>query len=168
MKGGLVPLFAIEQNISVIGIANYDNTSGALEDLIDINNYKQPTNFEEFTKVAQKLITNKNERKELAHILKDNKLNKTDFDKGLSLILENNYSPVSKVKPVIVDDDILLNSYIELCANLNADLLIERIIYLKQIFSIKERIFLLIKITFIKGLKIKTRLINIARLLLIK
>ena len=38
LKGGLVPLFAIEQNIPVIGISNFKNWSGSLEKILGIEN----------------------------------------------------------------------------------------------------------------------------------
>jgi hypothetical protein len=87
LKGGLTPLFAIEQKVPVLGV--YDNlgVSGSLEDLLQISNYKQPTSFYKFQKEAKNLIESSEARKKLSLIQSKTPLTKTNFDKNMNTIL---------------------------------------------------------------------------------
>jgi len=170
LKGGLTPLFAIEQNIPAIGIANFSNWSGSLEQILGIANYIQPQNIDEFKTEANKLIKSKTEREKLSSILKKNRLNKADFEQGLSDILNNNFEKVKikKVDKLELNDDETLLSYLNLVDDLKNDLLITKIITLKKHFSFLERISIMIGLLFRKNLSIRVKLVNFARLTLLK
>jgi glycosyltransferase involved in cell wall biosynthesis len=152
LKGGLTPLFAIEQDIPVLGIANFKNWSGSLEQILGISGYTQPQSIREFKIEAKKLIKNITEREKLAVILKKNKLNKVDFYKGLKDIFNNNYENLTvKVSNKFeLDNEEILLSYLNLAENLKYDLLTIKFITLKNTLSMFEKIILIFRITLYK------------------
>ena len=170
LRGGLTPLFAIEQNIPVIGISNFKNWSGSLEQTLGITGYTQPQSISEFKIEAAKLIESKTEREKLSDILKKNKLNKIDFNKGLTEILNDNYESlcVKTANKLELNDEETLLSYLKLVDSLKNDLLLTRIAVLKNYFSLTERIILMFKLLFNKKLRIRVKLLNIARLLYLR
>jgi len=107
VKGGLTVLMATQQKIPAIGISTYNNPSGALEDLLEIENYKQPKNYEEFKIESNKLINDNNYRVDLAEKLNENKYNKTDFEIALNQLINGIYEiikPKNMLKLKLIDD----------------------------------------------------------------
>jgi len=141
MKGGLTPLFAIEQKIPCIGIASYNNFSGSLEELLGIDNYTQPTNFAEFKQEATKLIRNREYRVELAKLLSKNKCNKIDFENSLKLIFSKNYKPLRPlvIKPLQLDFENYLNGYLALKHSTYEELMRQKLFILKSSLSLLSR-----------------------------
>lgn len=116
MKGGLTPLFATEQKIPIVGISTYDNSSGSLEELLNITGYNQPCNFEEFKIEANRLIKDKNYRIWLGNHLSQNHYNKKDFEVSLQKILDNNVNDLipTTILPLKLNDDAYLQEYLNL------------------------------------------------------
>lgn len=148
IKGGLTPLFAIEQDIPVIGISCSNNSSGSLEGLLQIKNYSQPKSMSEFKEQAFKLIKSKKERTSLSKVLKNNRLRKIFFDEELSNILNNNpkNSIVKKVKNLYLDDNKELLNYLNLNSKLLIDLETTKIKLLKLNLSIFRALYILFKL----------------------
>lgn len=136
MKGGLTPLFATEQHIPAIGIANYDNCSGSLEELLDIDGYTQPINFLEFKAEANNLIRETIYRKYLGEILSINRYNRKDFDAALIKVMAYDLDSLRPriIKALKLNDDVYLNEYLNL-----ADSTVENTMYLK-LFILKSSI----------------------------
>ena len=116
MKGGLTPLFATEQKIPVIGISSSSTISGSLEEFLDIEGYKQPSNFKEFKAEATRLIKDAEYRKELGHILSNNRFNKKDFKNALSNVFKNNWEALrpTNIKKLQLSDEENLKQYLGL------------------------------------------------------
>lgn len=139
LKGGLVMLYATNLKKPVIGIANYNNASGSIEDFISINNYKQPTNIEDFKEEANKLIKYEAYRSELGDKLSNNNFNKSSFTKYMTYIMENNniMCEPKYIKKIKINDTEYLSYYINMQDNVSLKLALDNIniIGFKQSFK---------------------------------
>ena len=142
LKGGLTPLFAIEQNIPCVGIATFDNASGSLEEFFGVKDYKQPTNFDEFKKEATKLIQSETYRKELALLLSKNRCNKADFENSLKMVLNENIEKLipKTVYPLKLNDENYLDEYLSLPESNLEELMCSKLFILKDSLPFYSRL----------------------------
>lgn len=145
LKGGLTPLFAIEQNIPVIGIASYDNCSGSLEELLNIEDYQQPVNFTEFKAEANKLITDPEYRKIIAHLQSNNPCNKNDFESSLSKVLKECLDDIKPkhIKKLELNDEAYLKEYLNLNDSTIQNLMRMKLFTINSSLSLGSRLKLL-------------------------
>ncbi|MFZ4739766.1 MAG: hypothetical protein ACOYLE_01220 [Bacteroidales bacterium] len=101
-KGGLSMLYAIEQKIPVIGISTQYNSSGSIQDFLEIKEYKEPANFDEFKSLANKLIKSSSFRDTIADKLIENKYKKEYFTNSMDNLFK------SKFKLIQIEDNINL------------------------------------------------------------
>lgn len=141
LKGGLTMMFAIEQNIPVIGIGNNRNASGCIEDWFDLTNYKEPLCFDEFFDEADSLIKNSIFRKKNVLKFAGNKFNKQDFERELTAILEGNdrREPTWVNETLPLDDEYFLNEYLWE-PNSEISYLKSKLFILRNYQSLKDRI----------------------------
>ena len=142
LKGGLTPLFATEQKIPCVGISTSDNASGSLEELLNIDTYKQPTNLEAFKAEATRLIQSVTYRRELGLLLSKNKCNKDDFENALKQVINNDFKSLKpkNIKPLLLNDENNLNEYLNLSSSTYEELMRHKLFVLKSSLSYKERI----------------------------
>lgn len=145
-KGGLTPLFATEQKIPVVGISSYDNCSGSLEELLNIEGYRQPANFTEFKAEASKLITDSKYRLSLGSLLSNNKNNKKDFEIALKKVINDNLEDLKpkKIKHLKLNEEANLQEYINLSESTIENLMYAKLFILKSSLPLFNRIKLLI------------------------
>lgn len=145
LKGGLVPLFATEQKIPVVGIATYDNFSGSLEELLDIEDYKQPTNFSEFKDEATRLIRDSDYRNHLGYLLSKNRCNKRDFDNAIMKILNDDFESLKpkSIKPLKLNDDAYLQEYLNLPDATYENLMRQKLFIMKSSLPLFKRLKIL-------------------------
>jgi glycosyltransferase involved in cell wall biosynthesis len=164
LKGGLTPLFATEQKIPVVGITSYSNYSGSLEEFLDINEYKQPANFEAFKTEATKLIQDEKYRKWLGDHLSKNRFNKNDFNASLKKIFDNN---IGNLKPkhilkLRLNDDEYLQEYLSLAESTVENLMRDKLFLMKSSLPLFSRIKLMcpaLKASGAKGIYGKFRVV---------
>lgn len=146
MKGGLTPLFATEQKIPVVGIASYDNISGSLEEMLNIEGYKQPANFNEFKAEASLLINNPEYRIKLGNLLSNNACNKKDFESALVKVLNEDLTTLHPkvVKPLRLNDEANLQEYLNLKDSTIENQLRIKLFTIKSSLPISSRLKLMI------------------------
>lgn len=145
MKGGLTPLFATEQKIPVVGIATNDNYSGSLEELLDIDGYKQPTNFDEFYKEAKMLIKNEEYRKWLGEHLSNNNYNKKEFENRIKKIFDNDLEVLKPktILPLNLNDVAYLQEYLNLNSSIKENVLRNKLFIMKGYLPFMQRLSIL-------------------------
>ncbi|MFZ4400958.1 MAG: hypothetical protein ACOYO1_13055 [Bacteroidales bacterium] len=157
-KGGLVMLFAISQNIPVVGITKADSSSGSIQDFLNIHDYTEPTNLDEFYIKAAELIQSNEERNKLAKILSENQLNYNSFTEKLDLLMKDNieilHPDISDYK-LLLDDAIYLDEYLNLPAADLSTLYHDKLFLIKNQLAVKERISL--SIYLLKNTKINLK-----------
>lgn len=115
LKGGLTPLFAINQNIPIVGISCTHDFSGTTEDFFGVRGYKSPRNFDEFYKEATKLIIDEHYRKIVVELVSKNRYNKESFNQGLEQIIDGDkFCSIDKEYLFNLDDDKMLSDYMKL------------------------------------------------------
>lgn len=150
VKGGLTVLMATEQKIPAIGISTYNNPSGALEDLLEIENYKQPKNFEEFKIETNKLIKDKKFRQELGIMLFNNHFNKKEFEESVNGLLNNcKITRKLNVLPLYLNDDAYLKEYLNKSVSTLGNLLYSKWFIVGGYMTTIERVSSLMKIIMI-------------------
>ena len=144
-KGGLTPLFAIETGIPVLGIANFDNASGSLEDFLGIPDYKQPCTFKEFKEQATLLINSAEKRKSLEAVQQNNFFKKRYFTKGLtSIIKKMNNKKELPILALTINMEYYLNEYLNLPFANIATFQLKKLEALCKVINIKRRLKLFI------------------------
>ncbi len=156
-KGGLTPLFAIEQNVPVLGIGLKETASGTLEDLIGINGYTQPKNFDEFYLEGSELIVNKESRVMLAEKLKQTSMNRMDFIKGLDEILKGTANLDFKVANLEIDDDVIFNNYVNSNPRVSEYLMLLKLNVFKYNLRFMNKVQIFFKILVSYNVKMKTK-----------
>ena len=140
LKGGLTPLFAIEAGIPVLGIANFKNASGSLEGYLGINNYKQPTNINEFKEEATLLIKSTERCKDLAVVQQNNFFKKKHFTEGLTSIIENiNHKKELPILDLKLDMEYYLDEYLSLPGANIGIFQLKKLAVLNKVINIKRR-----------------------------
>lgn len=141
LKGGLTQLFAIEQDIAVVGIANPRSASGSIQDNFDLSGYTEPVNFCEFLEEADSLIKFKERRQWKINLLKNQKFNKIDFNRKLTAILNQAVleDPIFCSETLSLDDDYYLEEYLQL-PNAGPLFLKSKLFLLKSSLKFIERI----------------------------
>lgn len=143
LKGGLVRLFAIEQGVPVIGITASYNKAGSIQETLELADYKEPVNFEEFYNYSTKLIRSSAEREKLVEILSNNRFNKANFSKGLELLIKGEYDKLRPVKTFgshKIDDEVILNEYLKIPNSTKYYLIFRKLNILKGKIGIAERL----------------------------
>jgi len=146
LKGGLVRLFAIEQDVPIIGITASDNQSGTVQDALELENYKEPADFEEFYNRALQLVRSSEERRNLVNILSQNRFNKTEFDKALGFLFQGKYQalmPKSLLSALNLNDDEILDAYLKLPNATKFNLAFRKLLIVRGQISFLERLELL-------------------------
>lgn len=145
MKGGLTPLFATEQKVPVVGISSSNTISGSLEEFLNIEAYKQPSNFKEFKAEATKLITDAEYRKELGQLLSNNRYNKKDFTCTLSHIFNDNLNALipNQIKKLDLDDNVNLKQYLTLKESTFENLMRTKLFIIKSSIPLISRLKLM-------------------------
>ena len=141
LKGGITPLFAIEANVPVLGIANFNNPSGTLEDYLGIPNYKQPTTLIQFKKEAKFLIKSAENRKKLAVLQHNNFFKENFFNEGLRPILKE--MKQKKELPILdinLDMEYYLDEYLSLPFAYIGIFQLKKLTSLKKVINIKRRL----------------------------
>ena len=155
LKGGLTPLFAIEAGIPVLGIANFKNASGSLEDLLGIPNYKQPTTFDQFKKEAELLSKSAESRKRLVTVQQNNYFKKKYFTQGLTSILKNiNHKNELPILDLKLDMEYYFNEYLCLPNATISMYQFKKLATLYSVINIKSRIGIFI-LAIKRGIKYK-------------
>ena len=114
-NGGLTLLYATNQRKAIVGIARMDALSGSTDELLDLVDYWQPRNFEEFHKEATKLIRDSAYRAYIGEIVANNQSTKKCFDRNLTEILENRSQLILKRSYELhMNDEKILQDYLNL------------------------------------------------------
>jgi len=166
LTGGLTMLFAIEQKIPVIGISVDYNASGSIQDFLEIKDYLEPKNFEEFYNACEILIRNIKEREKLALLLYENQYKKKCFIKKIDLLMKDEYSSLlidNNIEFTLkLDDRLFLNEFLDLQTSKTPYFLQKKLFILRENISLKERLVILkemFKIYNRKSFKEKVRVI---------
>lgn len=116
LKGGLTFLYGIEQKIPVIGISTKYNASQGLEDWIEVQNYKQPTNLRDFKSECTKLIKDIEYRKEFVLKYENNKYNMNVFESSINNLLKDEIELLKpyRIESINYNYDVYLNEYFKL------------------------------------------------------
>jgi hypothetical protein len=161
LKGGLVVVYGVEHHKAITGIGDNRNASGCLEDFFDLTAYSQPQNFEDFITEADHLIKSEAARRSNAAKFKSSKYNKSDFESGLSLILEGaipSEDPIYE-ESLKLDDEYYLNEYLKL-PNTEFEFYYMKLFVLKAIIPLKERISLFLHLFKLKPSTMKKRILR--------
>lgn len=120
-KGGLTPLFATYHKKPIIGMVDDTSPLSSVEDFLSLDGYKQPDNFADFKIESNRLIISNDYRNRQAELFADNKNTKANFNKAMSLLLDNDIKMLNsyEVKPFIFNDSIFLNRYLSVHFNAN-------------------------------------------------
>lgn len=142
MKGGLTVLYAVENQKAISGIGGNQMISLPIEDFFELNNYRQPNNFSDFTKESDQLIKDKKYRINNAKMFDKSKYKKSLFDAGLKKILEGD---CGQIKPYLdeieFDNEEYLNEYLSL-PNAHYMFYYYKFINIKNNLPLQEIIFL--------------------------
>jgi len=147
IKGGLTPLFAIENKKPIIGLANRNNATGGLENVLNMSNFKQSDNLEDFFLEAESLITSKAEGEKNVRKFQECKYTKERFNLILDNIFSNKQMATDSFKnqKLNYNDELALNEYL---SNKNAyfNYYLEKIYFVWNCISVKEFLDASIKI----------------------
>jgi hypothetical protein len=157
----LVVVYGVEHHKAITGIGDNRNASGCLEDFFDLTAYSQPQNFEDFITEADHLIKSEAARRSNAAKFKSSKYNKSDFESGLSLILEGaipSEDPIYE-ESLKLDDEYYLNEYLKL-PNTEFEFYYMKLFVLKAIIPLKERISLFLHLFKLKPSTMKKRILR--------
>ena len=114
-RGGLVTLYAINENIPVLGVSDNETPAGSLNDWYGMKGYEQPKNFKEFINEAELLIESENYRNKVAKAQKADMWCEREFLRGLddTLNLIRNNS-VDEEFSLTLNDDRTLSFYLSI------------------------------------------------------
>ncbi len=138
VKGGLVPLYAVAAKVPLIGLSN---VFAGIEDLLDIENYKQPATFEEFYTEAKMLISSAEERSKNVAIFQQCKKTKYYFDKVMSEIVAGSKLPDKEMfmnDHLVYDDSQALKEHLSL-PDIEFNYYLEKIVFTRDVLSLAEQ-----------------------------
>jgi hypothetical protein len=161
LKGGLTVVYAVENHKAITGIGDNRNASGCLEDFFDLTTYSQPQNFEDFITEADHLIKSETARKSNAAKFKNSKYNKSDFESGLSLILEGVKpceDPIYK-ESLKLDNEYYCNEFLKV-PTMEFEFYYRKLFVLKTIIPLKQRISLFVHLFKLKPSTMKKRILR--------